>query len=156
MAEPSFVDSGAGVLEKCVRGLAPGVRVVHTVFRPFPLEPISGRRVFFVTTAPASALDLMVEHLENEHGGEVSGASTRLADRQALAADLEAMPDADVLLVELKAAAVDIAVKAALERRLEIVFCDNRVASVGGDGAFDEVVLATADEAVERFRRSER
>ena len=152
MAEPSFVDSGAGVLEKCVRGLAPGVRVVHTVFRPFPLEPISGRRIFFVTTAPASALPVMADHLEHEHGGKVVGASPRLADRQALAGDLEAMPDADVLLVELKAAAVDLAVKVGLERRLEIVFCDNRVLSVGGDGAFDELVLAAADQAVERFR----
>ena len=151
MAEPSFVDSGAGVLEKCVRGLAPGVRVVHTVFRPFPLEPISGRRVFFVTAAPASASAVMADHLEHEHGGKVVGTSTRLADRQALAADLEAMPDADVLLVELKAAAVDIAVKVALERRLEVVFCDNRVVSIGGDGGFDELALASAGQAVERF-----
>jgi cyclic 2,3-diphosphoglycerate synthetase len=151
MAEPSFVDSGAGVLEEGVRGLAPGVRVVHTVFRPFPLEPISGRRVFFVTTAPASALPVMADHLEHECGGKVVGASTRLADRQGLAADLEAMPDADVLLVELKAAAVDLAVKVALERRLEAVFCDNRVITTGGDGEFDELVLATADEAVKRF-----
>ena len=156
MAEPSFVDSGAGVLERGVRGLAPGVRVVHTVFRPFPLEPISGRRVFFVTTAPPSAVSVMADHLEHEHGGKVVGTSTRLADRQALAADLEAMPDADVLLVELKAAAVDLAVKVGLERRLEIVFCDNRVISVGGDGEFDELALATAGQAVERFNRSSR
>ena len=153
MAEPSFVDSGAGVLEKRVRGLAPGVRVVHTVFRPFPLEPISGRRVFLVTTAPPSALPVMADHLEHEHGGKVVGASTRLADRQALAGDLEAMPDADVVLVELKAAAVDLAVKAGLDRRLEIVFCDNRVVSVGGDGTFDELALASADAAIERFSR---
>ena len=154
MAEPSFVDSGAGVLEKGVRGLAPGVRVVHTVFRPFPLEPISGRRVFFVTTAPDSALPVMADHLEHEHGGKVVGASTHLADRHALAADLKAMPDADLLLVELKAAAVDLAVKVALERRLEVMFCDNRVISTGGDGDFDELALAIADEAVERFRRT--
>ena len=151
MAEPSFADSGASVLEKGVRGLAPGVRVVHTVFRPYPLEPISGRRVFFVTTAPASALDPMAEHLECEHGGKVVGISNFLADRQHLAADLEAMPDADVLLVELKAAAVDLAVREGLERGMEVTFCDNRPVSTGGDGTFEELGTATVDTARDRF-----
>lgn len=151
MGEPSFADSGAGVLEDDVRRLVPGVRVVHIVFRPYPLEPIAGRRVFFVTTAPASAADLMVEHLESEHGGKVVGTTTWLADRQRLAVDLHTMPDADVLLVELKAAAVDLAVRVALERGMEVTFCDNRAVSIGGDGRFDELALAVADTAVERF-----
>jgi len=37
-----------------------------------------------------------------------------------------------------------------LERGLEVVFCDNRVVSLGGDGSFDELALATTDLAVER------
>jgi hypothetical protein len=41
MGEPSFADSGAGVLEQSVRG--PGTW-------GFPLEPISGFRIFFGTT----------------------------------------------------------------------------------------------------------
>jgi cyclic 2,3-diphosphoglycerate synthetase len=151
MGEPSFADSGAGVLEKGVRGLAPGVGVVHTVFRPFPLGPISDRRVFFVTTAPASARDVLTEHLECEHGGKVVGTSHALADRHELAAELDAMPDADVLLVELKAAAVDLAVRIALERGMDVVFCDNRVVSTGGDGPFEELALATVDTAIQRF-----
>ncbi|MGH9224429.1 MAG: 2,3-diphosphoglycerate synthetase, partial [Acidimicrobiales bacterium] len=151
MAEPTFASSGAEVLEKGIRSVAPGVRVVHTVFRPFPLEPIFGSRVFFVTAAPASAIDLMTEHLECEHGGKVVGASTRLSDRHGLAADLDEMPDADVLLVELKAAAVDLAVPAARERGMEVVFCDNRVVPTGGDGTFDELALATTDMAIQRF-----
>ena len=151
MCQPTFASSGAEVLEKGIRSVAPGVRVVHTVFRPFPLEPIFGSRVFFVTTAPASAIDLMAEHLECEHGGKVVGASHRLADRQGLAADLDAMADADVLLVELKAAAVDLAVPAARERGMEVVFCDNRLAPAGGEGTFEELALATADSAYKRF-----
>ena len=156
MVEPSFADSGAVVLEKGVRGLAPGVRVVHTVFRPFPLEPISDRRVFFVTTAPASARDVLTEHLECEHGGKVVGTSHSLADRQELAAELEAMPDADVLLVELKAAAVDLAVRVALERGMDVTFCDNRVVSTGGDGTFDDLALATVEAAIGRFNGQEK
>ena len=56
-----------------------------------------------------------------------------------------------MLVVELKAAAVDVAVPAAIERGMEVVFCDNRVVSVGGDGGFDELALATTDLATERF-----
>ena len=150
MVEAPFADSGAADLEGSVRGVAPGVRVVCTVLRPFPLEPISGRTVFYVTTAPASAIDLMVGHLEREHGCTVVGTSSHLAHRPKLAKDLERAGEAEVLLVELKAAAVDLAARIALERGLEVVFCDNRVVSLGGDGSFDELALATTDLAVER------
>ena len=59
MAETSLADSGAvASLERAVRGLVSGghtskklPRFLHTVFRPHPLAPISGRRVFYVTTA---------------------------------------------------------------------------------------------------------
>jgi len=164
MGEPSIAVMGAGAptgtrsarsgsafLEESVRKLVPGVRVVHTVFRPFPLEPISGRRVFYVTTAPASASEVLVDHLEQQHGCTIVGISHHLARRPELAADLGAAPAADILLVELKAAAVDLAAKTALERGMEIVFCDNRVVSVGGDGTFDDLALSTADLAVERY-----
>ncbi len=147
----SSSSSGAGFLEESVRKLVPGVRVVHTVFRPFPLESISGRRVFYVTTAPASASKVLVNHLERHHGCTVVGVSHHLAHRQELAADLAAAPAADVLLVELKAAAVDLAAKTALDRGMKITFCDNRVVSIGGDGTFDDLALNMADLAVERY-----
>ena len=70
---------GFWFLEESVRKLVPGVRVVHTVFRPFPLGPISGRRVFYVTTAPASASKVLVDHLEQQHGCTVVGVSHHLA-----------------------------------------------------------------------------
>ena len=170
MAESSFADSSAAVtedtappeggvasaasvafLERSVRGISPEVQVVHTVFRPLPLEPISGRRVFYVTTAPASAIEVMAGHLEQEHGCKVVGASHHLAHRPELAADLEALDAADVLVVELKAAAVDLAARAAIERGMEVVFCDNQVVSIEGEATFDEAAVATADLAVRRF-----
>jgi cyclic 2,3-diphosphoglycerate synthetase len=164
MGEPSIAVKGAGAptgtgsatsgsrfLEESVRKLVPGVRVVHTVFRPFPLEPISGRRVFYVTTAPVSAGKVLADHLEQQHGCTIVGVSHHLAHRPELAADLAAAPDADILLVELKAAAVDLAAKTALDRGMGITFCDNRVLSIGGDGTFDDLALRTADLAVERY-----
>lgn len=152
MVGASFADSDAVDLEACVRGMAPGVRVSRIALRPFPLEPISGRTVFYVTTAPDSVIDLMAGHLEREHGCTVVGTSHHLAHRPKLAEDLKRVGDAEVLLVELKAAAIDLAARVALERGLEVVFCDNRVVSTGGDVSFDDMALATADLAVERYQ----
>jgi cyclic 2,3-diphosphoglycerate synthetase len=125
--------------------------IAVTVLRPFPLEPISGRRVFYATTAPAPAVKALADHLEHDHGADVVGSSHHLANRPALAADLEVAEKAEVLVVELKAAAVDLATRLALERGMEVVFCDNRVVPVGGDGPFEELALSTVDKAVERF-----
>jgi cyclic 2,3-diphosphoglycerate synthetase len=76
--------------------------------------------------------------------------SHHLAHRPELAVDLEQVGDAEILLVELKAAAIDLAARVGLERGMEVVFADNRVVPTGGDDSFDELALATADLAVER------
>ncbi|TMK83505.1 MAG: 2,3-diphosphoglycerate synthetase [Actinobacteria bacterium] len=139
-------------LERSVRRLSPGVRVVHTVFRPDPLEPISGRRVVYVTTAPLPAMASLAEHLQREHDCMVVATSPHLGHREELRRDLESAPDADVLVVELKGAAVDVGVRAALARGMDVVFCANRVVSVGGDGDFRELAVQTAALAENRFR----
>ena len=164
MAETSLAESGAvSSLERDVRRLARGgaadpasppanaPAIAVTVLRPFPLEPISGRRVFYATTAPTPAVEQLAGHLEQHHGAEVVGTSSNLANRPLLAADLERAEKADILLVELKAAAVDLATRVALERGMEVVFCDNRVVSVGGDGPFDQLALTAVDQAIQRF-----
>jgi predicted GTPase len=68
-----------------------------------------------------------------------------------LAAELKAMPDADVLVVELKAAAVDLAINVALERGMDITFCENRVVSTRRGRHVRGVALGTAEQAVQRF-----
>jgi cyclic 2,3-diphosphoglycerate synthetase len=140
-------------LEGSVRRLAPGVRVVHTELQPDPLEPISGRRVVYATTAPLPAMASLAEHLEREHDCMVVATSQHLAHREQLSRDLDAAPDADALVVELKGAAVDVAVRAALARGMDVVFCANRVVSVGGDDDFEEVAVQTAALAEDRFGR---
>ena len=76
--------------------------------------------------------------------------SHHLANRPKLRADLEAMGEADTLLVELKAAAVDLAARFATERGMEVVFCDNRVVSVDGEGEFEEAATELAELAISR------
>ena len=55
------------------RRLAPETMIVETVLRPMPLEPIAGRRVFYVTTAPET--HEQVRGLRDS-GATVSPAST--------------------------------------------------------------------------------
>jgi cyclic 2,3-diphosphoglycerate synthetase len=155
MVEQPLAES-ATAFEAVVRELAAGGHpprrrtVVHTVFRPVPLEPIFERRVFLATTASGPAAKTLAEHFEREHGVEMIGVTNQLGNRQALVADLLRMEGAEVLVTELKAAAVDMAAASALERGMEVVFYRNEVRTVGGDGDFDDLVRAVARQADER------
>jgi cyclic 2,3-diphosphoglycerate synthetase len=133
-----------------VRRLRPDARIVITDFRPVPLGEVGGKNVFFTTTAPEGALPDLVASLERGSGCTVVGASHRLSDRAGLASDLEAAPDFDVLVTELKAAAVDVAADRARARGAEVVFADNRAHTLDGDGELSEVLLEAARLAVER------
>jgi cyclic 2,3-diphosphoglycerate synthetase len=147
----TMAEHGAGPLVQTIRRLAPDTKIVETVLRPMPLEPVAGRRVFYVTTAPESAGATLVDHLQTAHGATVTGTSHNLARRRQLAQDLERVGDADVVLVELKAAGVDVVARAAVERGLDVVFCDNRVVTNGGDGTFEILVQQAAGLAEKRF-----
>ena len=112
---------------------ADDARLVATVFEPLPLGDVRGRDVFFTTTAPAPVAADQAERLAEAHGCRVVGWSARLADRAGLAEEMEAAPRYDVLLTELKAAAVDVACDLALRRGAEVVFCDNRAIALEGE-----------------------
>jgi cyclic 2,3-diphosphoglycerate synthase len=99
-----------------------------------PVAPLEGRRTAVFTTGPAP-----VDQLD----AEVVHVSRNLARRDALAAELAGL-DAEVFLVEIKAAAIDMVVEAALERGAEVVFADNEVVADG----LDEALLALVPEQV--------
>jgi cyclic 2,3-diphosphoglycerate synthetase len=138
--------SAAADAEAAIRGTVPDLDVVHVAFRPEPLESVSGRRVFLCTTAPVAAGPVLVRHLEQVHGCEVVGISDRLADRTALRNELENAPGYDVLLTELKAAAVDVAGRHAVRAGKDVVFLNNALVGNGIGEAFDRVL----DRAIER------
>jgi cyclic 2,3-diphosphoglycerate synthase len=125
-------------------------RYLITDFIPEPLAEVRGRRAFFITTAPRAVAEAQTAHLQTAHGCTVVGWSSRLADRGGLAEDLDAAPDYDVLLTELKAAAVDIGVQRAMARGAEVVFVDNRARVVEGHGELDDALGAVIDDALER------
>ena len=124
--------------------------VVVTDLQPTPLADVTGRTAFFATTAPIGVAERQVAHLEAAYGVEVVGWSARLADRAGLASDLDDAEDHEVLLTELKAAAVDVACERAISRGIEVVFVDNRPVVVEGSQDIAELLARTQDLAIAR------
>ena len=133
-----------------VRGLRPDARIALIEFRPAPAGDVREKKVYFTTTAPPPTGPSLVASLEERQGCSVVGVSHRLSDRSGLAEDLDAAPAYDVLLTELKAAAIDVAAKSARERGAEVILSDNRAETVGGDGELKDLLLETVRLALER------
>jgi cyclic 2,3-diphosphoglycerate synthetase len=133
-----------------VRSARPDARVSAVTFRPRPLEPVHGRRAFLATTAPEALLPVLREHLEHEYGCEVVAASSHLSDRTLLRADLAAGAGSfDVLLTELKAAAIDVVAEAGEAAGVPTVLLDNVPRTVAGED-LDETAAILGDLAVSR------
>ena len=128
-----------------VRGVK-DVPVVATVLRPRPVEPIGGRRVAFFTTADPSAAGILERHLREAHGAAEVSVSCNLSRRDELRADL-ARVDADLFLVEIKAAAIDVVVEAARTAGTVLVFADNDVVPLQGQPNLDDQLRALAKAA---------
>jgi cyclic 2,3-diphosphoglycerate synthetase len=141
MAEP---DSGWERLRDRARELAP--RVIGVTMRPQPVGDVSGRTVAFFSTAPADAHQGFAEHLRDEHGAEVVHVSGALADRSALRQELDGV-EAEVYLVELKAAAIDVVAETARGRGVEVVLAGSDVLPAAG-ADLDAELLRLAGEAL--------
>jgi cyclic 2,3-diphosphoglycerate synthetase len=155
---PSDISSLSSILRSVYRTGRDGrdagdLRVIRTVFRPQPTRSVSGARVFVATTAPEQAGPAIKRHLETEHGCEVVGISHSLSDRERLEGELEDIKKkAEVMLCEIKAAAIDVATRRALEKGLDVIYMDNVPVGVDGDDT-ESLVTWAADLARERFQR---
>jgi cyclic 2,3-diphosphoglycerate synthetase len=120
-----------------------GRRVLRFDLRLRPVEPLAGRRTALFTTGAARF----------DHLGEIVSSSRNLADRAALRRDLQHI-EADVFLVELKAAAIDVVAEAAAERGAEVVFAAYDVEGPGlGDALLELAELAVGAKRSENLRR---
>lgn len=141
MAEP---ESGWKHVRNAVASVVrPGVAIVGTTLRPRPTVDISGRSVAYFCTAPARAHAALAEHLTDVHGAHVVHVSGNLADRDRLRRELFDV-DADLFLIELKAAAVDVVAEAAVARGAEVALAANDVIPVADDADLDEMLLEVA------------
>jgi cyclic 2,3-diphosphoglycerate synthetase len=131
---------GGGASLAAIRELT-DVPVLEARLRPRPAESVDGPVAVF-TTAPADAREAIRSELI-EQGLDVRHVSSSLADRDALRAELENV-DTETILVELKAAAIDVVAEAAAERGARLVLLGSDVVAEG----LDEHLLALAEEAV--------
>jgi cyclic 2,3-diphosphoglycerate synthetase len=99
------------------------VTVVACDLQLRPLEPLRGRRTAVFTAGAASTA-----HLD----ADVVHTSTSLADRSALREELAGV-DADVYLVEIKAAGIDLVADTARSRGADVVFADNEPVPIAGE-----------------------
>jgi cyclic 2,3-diphosphoglycerate synthetase len=95
------------------------VPIVRAELRLEPTVPLAGRRTAVFTTGQAPTDDL---------DADVVLVSRNLANREALRAELETV-DAEVYVVELKAAAIDVVAETALARGAQVVLAMNAVIS---------------------------
>jgi cyclic 2,3-diphosphoglycerate synthetase len=129
-------------LAAAINEVDPAVPVIPVELRPRPDRPVAGRSVAFFSTAPVEAHATLARHLHEVHGAEVIHVSGNLARRAELRGELTRV-DAEVYLIEIKAAAIDVVAEAALERGAEIVFVDNELVPVAGN--LEVELLALAD-----------
>ena len=154
--EPMCSQDKVKEIEEFVSEVNPDATVISTVFRPKALGDISGKKVLFATTAPEAVKDKLVEYLEENFNCEVVGTTAHLSNRPLLREDMQKYMDkADVMLTELKAAAVDVATKDAIAHGLEVVYCDNIPVAIN-DSYPDlaESVIKVVDMAIDDFNKS--
>ena len=132
------------------RRLREDIRLALAELQPVALADVRGKDAFFATTTQPELATRLAGRLEQSAGCHVVSVSSNLADRPALERDLAAAPPFDVLLTELKAAAIDVAARRAVDRGAEVAFVDNRPQGVGGDGDLDALLIETMDLARQR------
>lgn len=122
---------------KRIRAIKPGVRIATAVIRPYLREKVKGKKIFLITTAPKEVMPLITKHLEKNYECKVVGSSHNLSIRPLLIKDLKALKKsgANVVVTELKAAAIAVAVKEATKAGLPTVLLDYETVAVkkGGD-----------------------
>lgn len=124
--------------------------VVPVTLHATPMSGVNGRIVFVATTAPEAAGDAIRAQLQQVHGAHVAGITHHLAERPKLAQDMSnAAGTYEVLVCEIKAAAVDVAMKAAHDAGAGVVFLDNRPQAQGGN--LEDEILKVARTATQRF-----
>ena len=151
--EPMANSDKIKAIEEFVSEVNPDATVISTVFRPKPLGDISNKKVLFATTAPEGVKDKLVEYLESNFSCEIVGTTSHLSNRPLLREDMEKyMDEADVMLTELKAAAVDVATKDALAAGLEVIYCDNIPVPISDSYPdLSYSVIKLVDSAIENF-----
>lgn len=152
--EPMASREKVNTLIEGIRKLKTDLPVVPVVFRPRPLEDVRGRVVALFSTAPAFMEGVITAHLQERYGCRVRLFSPHLSRRPLLAQELErpGMREVEVVLTEIKAAAIDVVAEAADRKGLPLVFVDNDPVEVGPARSGDMAALCLQTAALARAR----
>ncbi len=140
-------------LAEAVAHVNPQAKLARIIFRPKPLADVTGRNVILATTAPHISSQLLAQYLEETFDCHVIGMTHNLSDRAHLEAEMTKLirkSKADTVLVEVKAAGIDVATRIAVESGLDVVYTDNIPLAVDGESTAKKVADLAAL-AVERF-----
>ena len=133
---------GVDRLHSAVGELRPDIDLVRASYRPEPSVDVVGKRILVATTAPPAAADRLSHDLELLGAKSVAFVHS-LANRQRLSVDLDGThTDVDAVLVEVKAAAVDVVLPWAARIDLPVALLHNRVEVEGGLDPVAEVLEA--------------
>jgi cyclic 2,3-diphosphoglycerate synthetase len=153
--EPLATEQKVRCIIASIAAVKPGMAVVPVVFRPHPAGEVAGKKVAFFSTAPAAQEAILRRFLEERWGCRVELYSAHLADRAALRADLDgsAMAEVEMVLTEIKAAAIDMVASEAEARGLPVVPVDNVPTEVGPaePGDLGRLALELGELATRRF-----
>jgi len=134
------------LISQQARRINPDIEVVGTVFRPKPLESLKGEKVFLAVTAKEEFVPAIACYLEETENCEVVYASNKLASRPQLRQELEVKKrEFTAVAMELKAAAVDVALDFAVKNGKKAVFFDNVPHVVTTDHSMDDYFSMLVD-----------
>lgn len=140
-----------------IRRLNPQATLLQTIFRPRPLQPIENKRVLYATTAPEKMGAILSDYLEETYNCQVVGRSHSLSNRPKLRMEMDrllAQETIDTLLVEVKAAAIDVVTRIGIERGLTVVYADNIPQPLHQSTTeFAQSILSLAHTARNRFNQ---
>lgn len=154
--EPMATTEKIKKVEKFIKEINPSANVIPTVFRPKPVGNVEGKKVLFATTAPKVVVGKLVNYLESKYGCDVVGVTPHLSNRPLLRRDLKKyINKADLMLTELKAAAVDVATRVAIEAGLNVVYCDNIPVVIDESyGNIDDAIIEVVEMAIDDFKNN--
>lgn len=153
MSEPPMADAAkVDEMVSVIKSLNPYAKVFRTVFRPRPLGDLKGKKVAVCLTAPKKTAGIITEYLEKNFGCKVTGVSCNLSKRPALREEIEDFLEAspDIILTELKAAAVDVVTAWALGKGLKVVYMDNEPVTMENDQNLEDAIIELVKRCIEK------
>lgn len=158
--EPLAPAAKVGAVMKAVEEIRPDIPKVRVVFRPRPIESVEGKSAAFFCTADPIQAGELCRYLEESSGCKVKLVSCNLADRTALRRDLDELrvSGVEVVLTEIKAAAIDLVAEEAEALGMPVVPVDNQPVEAGGEtpGRLAELVEELVHKAALRFESGDR